>query len=316
VVVNARAARPSIRRPVAVMTSGATAAVIAGLLGLSVTLQVIRDRGWAPYEPVTPLMWLQSASTMKRAALGFDALVADVYWMRAVVYFGRQSLSTDPNKNYDLLYPLLDFVTTLDPRFNVAYRFGAIFLSEPQPAGPGRPDQAIALLEKGFRLQPHRWEYLHDIGFIHYWHRRDFEQGAQWMERAAEVPGSPIWLRSTAAMLHADRGNRDSARLLWRQLGEAAENESLREIAALRLVQLDAMDAIDDLMARADRYERATGRFPAAWQDLIDARLIRGVPQDPSGTPYTLDPAERAIRVSRTSALWPMPQRIGTEAAR
>jgi hypothetical protein len=302
--------------PVAIMTSGAIAVVIAGLLGLSVALQVTRDRGWAPYEPVTPVMWLQSASTMKRAALGYDSLVADLYWMRAVVYFGRQSLSTEANKNYDLLYPLLDFVTTLDARFNVAYRFGAIFLSEPPPAGPGRPDHAIALLEKGFRLQPHRWEYLHDIGFIHYWHRRDFEEGARWMERAAEVPGAPIWLRSTAATLHADRGNRDGARLLWRQLGEAAENETLREVASLRLAQLDAMDAIDDLAARADRFERATGRFPATWQDLISAGLLRAVPQDHSGTPYTLDPEERAVKVSRTSALWPMPQRIGTEVAR
>ena len=306
----------AIRRPVADMTTGTMAAVMAGLLGLSVTLQVIRDRGWAPYEPVTPVLWLQSASTMQRAALGFDPLVADIYWMRAVVYFGRQSLSTDPGKNYDLLYPLLDFVTTLDSRFNVAYRFGAIFLSEPPPAGPGRPDQAIALLDKGFRLQPHRWEYLHDIGFIHYWHRRDFAQGAQWMERAAEVPGAPFWLRSTAATLHADRGNRDGARLLWRQIGEAADNESLRQVAALRLAQLDAMDAIDDLTGRADRFERATGRFPATWQDLINARSIRVVPSDPSGTPYTLDPAERSIRVSRTSALWPMPQRIGTEVTR
>lgn len=298
------------------MTSGAMAAIMAGLLGLSVTLQVTRDRGWKPYEPVAPVRWLQSASTMKRAALGFDSLVADLYWMRAVVYFGRQSLSTDPDKNYDLLYPLLDFVTTLDPRFNVAYRFGAIFLSEPPPAGPGRPDLAIALLDKGFALQPHRWEYLHDIGFIHYWHRRDFEQGAHWMERAADVPGAPLWLRSTAATLHADRGNRDGARLLWRQIGEAADNESLREVAALRLAQLDAMDAIDDLTARADRFERATGRFPATWQDLINARLIRAVPSDPSGVPYMLDAADRNIQVSRTSALWPMPQRIGTEVAR
>ena len=53
----------------------------------------------------------------------------------------------EPDKNYDLLYPLLDLVTTLDPRFNVAYRFGAIFLVRAAPGGPGRPDLAIALLE-------------------------------------------------------------------------------------------------------------------------------------------------------------------------
>ena len=55
------------------------------------------------------------------------------------------------SQTYPLLYPLLDLTTTLDPRFNIAYRFGAIFLAEPYPGGPGRPDLAIALLEKGLR---------------------------------------------------------------------------------------------------------------------------------------------------------------------
>ena len=118
------------------------------------------------------------------AALGFDALVADLYWIRAVVYFGRQRLSKIADKNYDLLYPLLDLVTTLDPRFTVAYRFGAIFLSEPPPDGPGRPDLAVELLERGSSA-PERWEYLHDIGFVYYWSYRDYAAAAEWLERAS-----------------------------------------------------------------------------------------------------------------------------------
>ena len=69
--------------------------------------------------------------------------------MRAVVYYGGQRLATSQAQNYDLLYPLLDLVTTLDPLFSVAYRFGAIFLTEAYPDGPGRPDQRVALLERG-----------------------------------------------------------------------------------------------------------------------------------------------------------------------
>ena len=54
-----------------------------------------------------------------------------------------------PRPDYPLLYPLLDLTTTLDPVFNIAYRFGSIFLAEPYPGGAGRPDLAITLLEKG-----------------------------------------------------------------------------------------------------------------------------------------------------------------------
>jgi tetratricopeptide (TPR) repeat protein len=291
-------------------------AAIAGLLALSIWLQVTRDRGWTAYEPATPVMWLQSPSAVKTASLGFDALVADFYWMRAVVYFGRQSLSEDPNKNYDLLHPLLDLVTTLDPRFNVAYRFGAIFLSEPAPDGPGRPDLAIALLEKGFALNPHRWEYLHDIGFIYYWHQREFGKGAEYLERAATVPGAPVWLRSTAATMHADQGNRESARLLWRQIRDAAENDRLRAVANLRLQQLDAMDGIDQLNQIVRRFEQQTGRVPSDWRELIAARLIRGIPLDPAETPFEIDPAARTVRVSERSSLWPMPEGFAALAPR
>jgi len=283
-------------------------AAIAGLLALSIWLQVTRDRGWTAYEPATPVMWLQSPTAVKSASLGFESLVADLYWMRAVVYFGRQALSDDPNKNYDLLHPLLDLVTTLDPRFNVAYRFGAIFLSEPAPSGPGRPDLGMALLEKGLALNPQRWEYLHDIGFIYYWHLREFAKAADYLERAADVPGAPVWLRSTAATMHADQGNRQSARLLWHQIRDSAETDSLRGVASLRLQQLDAMDGIDQLNQIVQRFEQQTGRMPQDWRELVAARMIRGIPLDPAQTPFEIDPATHAVRVSERSPLWPMPQ--------
>ena len=91
-------------------------------------------------------------------------------------------------KNYDLLGPLLDITTTLDPEFNAAYRFGAIFLTEAYPNGPGRTDLAVALLKKGIERKPERWEYYMDIGFIYYWWVQDYEQAAEWFDRAAGCP--------------------------------------------------------------------------------------------------------------------------------
>ena len=77
--------------------------------------------------------------------------------------------------------------TTLDPRFNIAYRFGSVFLAEPYPRGADRPDLAVALLEKGLRERPDKWQYLQDIGFVHYWFRHDFLAAAEWFQKAADV---------------------------------------------------------------------------------------------------------------------------------
>lgn len=280
---------------------------IALLMTLAVALQVLRDRGWQAYEPPTPVLWLQAGPAMSRSVLGFDAIAADLYWIRTVVYFGRQRLSEAADKNYDLLYSLLQLVTSLDPRFTVAYRFGAVFLSEPPPGGPGRPDQAIALLERGVEVSPEKWEYLHAIGFVHYWSHRNYAAAAEALERASRIPGAPIWLTSTAALMRAEAGDRASARLLWQQLHDSADDRSLRDLAETRIAQFDALDALDALNEAVWRFEARRGRPAAGWDELIAAGVLRRTPLDPAGVPYVFDPVNEDVRLSESSPLWPLP---------
>ena len=285
----------------------------AGLIALSISLQVVRDRGWQPYEPATPLLWIPSAAVLQRASLGFNNLVADVYWIRAVVYFGGRRADPDPHKNYDLLYPFLDVVTRLDQRFRIAYRFGALFLAEPLPDGPGRPDLAIHLLERGLQQNPGIWEYAHDIGFVHYWWVQDYKAAASWFERSAQIPGAPTWLRLLAATTLAEGGDRASSRVLWRNLHENADSDWIRDSAALRLQQLDAMDALDQLNAMASRYAARSGGPATRWEELIRGERLRGIPLDPSGTPYEILPSTGRIVLGTTSPLRPLPVGRGAQ---
>jgi hypothetical protein len=290
-------------------------ASVAALLALSVAVQVARDRGWQPYQPANPLLWIQSGAVMKRLSLGFENLVADVYWMRAVVYYGGEHRTKGEQADYQLLYPLLELVTTLDPRFKVAYRFGAIFLTEAYPNGPGRPDLAIHLLQRGLAADGPQWEYMQDIGFIHFWWLRDYARAAEWFQKASDAPNGPLWLRPLAATTLARGGDRDSARMLWRQLAENTDVAWIRETAVRRLMQLDAIDAIDRLNASADRFEARTGRRPQSWQELVTGERLPGVPLDPSGAPFELDAATGRITLARGSPLWPMPDEMLPKAA-
>lgn len=294
------------------MDTRATLLAIALLMVLSVAIQVARDRGWQAFEPSTPVIWLRAGPAMERATLGYRALVADLYWIRAVVYYGRQRLSTAEHKTYDLLHPYLDLVTTLDPRFIVAYRFGAIFLSERYPDGPDRPDLAIALLLRGIERNPTRWELAHDLGFVHYFARQDYRAAADWFERASRYPDTPTWMHSTAAATRARGGDRDAARFLWRQMYESSETEAVRENALIRLAQLDAFDAIDRLNAMVRQYQARSGRFPAHWNEVLKAGLVQRIPVDPTGTAFVLDAEHEDVRIARESKLWPLP--MGLEA--
>ena len=216
-------------------------------------------------------------------------------------------MSTSESKSYDLLYPLLDITTSLDPRFNIAYRFGSIFLAESYPGGAGRPDLAIALLQKGFRADPTRWRYLQDIGFVYYWWLGDYRAAAEWFLKASEVPGTPWWLRSLAAVTAAEGGDRRSSRMLWQSLRDSADNEWLRNDASRRLAQLDALDAIDQLNAAVAAFKARTGQFPPSWDALVRAGVVPSRPLDPAGTPFVLDPASGAVMLGAQSPLNPLP---------
>lgn len=255
------------------------------------------------------LLYLTSGPTASRLFLTFDALAADVYWIRTIQHYGRDRKSARTTDRYQFLQPLLDLTTTLDPRFNIAYRFGAIFLSMDAPNGPGRPDQAIHLLEKGLAANPRRWQYAHDVGFIHYWYTRDYQEAARWFRLAAAMPGAPEWLSSLAALTLAQGGDRAGARRLFGELltGDAPY---IRGAAERALAQLDALDAIDHLQSRVQRFTEVTGRRPTAWDDLVGLGLIPGRPLDPTGTPYAYDREHATVALSPDSPLSPLPEAL------
>jgi tetratricopeptide (TPR) repeat protein len=289
---------------------GVSPAVLVGAiaaLSVAVTMQMIRDRAY-PAESVRAerYMYVQSPQAIGRMALAFDAVAADVYWIRAIQHYGGDRLTRSiTDTRYELLYPLLDITTTLDPYFNIAYRFGAIFLSEPYPGGAGRPDLAIALLRKGIAARPTKWEYYHDIAFIHYWSLGDYKAAADWFHRGAMQPNAPEWLLPVAASMLAEGKNRTAARTIWTELLRADE-DWVSKRAARALVQLDTMDWIDKIAAQIAKAPPL--KEPFSWSALARAGVLAGVPVDHAGTPLEIDPITGAISVARTSPLFPMPR--------
>jgi hypothetical protein len=298
-------------------SAAAVVLVAATLLAGAVRLQAVRESRYPSHGDDAEMLYVRSGEALRRMTGAFAPIAADVYWIRTIQYYGgtklqlSQAVSTAagagaPSDSYALLYPLLDLTTTLDPRFNIAYRFGAVFLSEAYPGGAGRPDLAIRLLEKGLREQPDKWEFMQDAGFVRYWYDHDYRAASEWFRKAGDVPGAPWWLKSLAATTLAQGGDRRSSRLMWESIRQSAEVDWLRRDAEHRLIQLRALDEIDALQRAADEYARRVGQPLAEWAALVRARVIRGIPLDPTGTPYELTVPGR-VALSQSSALWPLP---------
>src|SRR5205807_7275501 len=125
-------------------------------------LQHTLDKERAELREERDYVLLSSAKLVKAVSLEYAPLMADFYWTRVVQFYGNKHVRGDAN--LEELWPLLDITTTLDPNLIVAYRFGAIFLSQRAPGGAGRPDLAVQLLQRGIKANPDYWRLYEDLG--------------------------------------------------------------------------------------------------------------------------------------------------------
>lgn len=227
-----------------------------------------------------------SGDWLRRLSLGYEGLLADIYWTRAIQYFGTSRIAGDTQ--FEMLDPLLRVTTTLDPHLIVAYRFGAIFLAEKPPAGAGRPHEAMQLLLRGVAANPDYWRFWEDLGFVEYWDLRDYPAAARYFKAGSERPGAPLWMKTVAASVAAKGGEIQTSRALWTQVYRTAENETVRQSALSHLLALKAAEDIQALDQMLTLYQKREGKTARSFEDLVAAGILRGIPVDPTGVPYTL----------------------------
>jgi hypothetical protein len=224
-------------------------------------------------------------------SLGYNGLVADIYWTRAVQYFGFKHRTRAGQ--YQLLAPLLDITTELDPHLVIAYQFGSTFLAQKPPEGAGEPAKAVALVERGIQANPNTWQLYYELGFLQYMELQDPAAAAQAFDRGSKIPGAHPFLKILAAAMAQHAGQMETARLLWTATYETTEDQMIRANALKHLRALKVDDDVPKLEALVGEYKRRTGSQPAGWSELISAGLLRRIPVDPLGKPYKLMPDGR-----------------------
>jgi tetratricopeptide (TPR) repeat protein len=232
------------------------------------------------------LMILPSESNLPRLSGGYSGLLADIYWTRAVQYYGRHRLAHA--REFALLGTLLDITTELDPHLLIAYRFGSLFLAGRPPEGAGDPQRAIYLLERGIVANPDYWRFWEDLGFIYYWDMKDYARAARAFQTGSERPGALPWMRVLAASVASQGGEIQTSRLLWTEIAHAAGNDSMRHSAEIHLAALDALEALRKIDGLLALYRQQQGREPRSLQDLVVAGYLRRVPLDPSGEAFAI----------------------------
>jgi tetratricopeptide (TPR) repeat protein len=247
------------------------------------------------------MLYLPSPRIVKRLSIGYDGLVADIYWTRAVQYFGGHHAAGIAH--FKLLGPLLEITTYLDPHLLVAYEFGANFLAPRPPNGAGDPDLAIKLVNDGIRANPNVWKLYYNLGFIYYFQERDYLKAADAFERGSKVPDAHPFLKVLAADMAQHAGDIRLARMLWITALETTKDGQIQDNARKHLRALKVDEDVIILEKIAETYHDRTGHWPNSYSQLISAGLLRGIPTDPLGKPYNLVPGEGRFEVADASAL-------------
>jgi hypothetical protein len=267
--------KPSLR-----ITITASILLVSCLTGSVWLLRSIdRQRTGATLEEV---LYISSPKLLKNLSLGYDGLLADIYWTRAVQYFGEK-LDAGAER-YNLLAPLLEITTTLDPHLLVAYEYGSNFLA----ANAGQPQRAIELTEFGIRNNPNEWHLYYDLGFIYYLEFKDYAKASESFLRGSRVPDAHPFLKVLAAQMAQRGGDIQTARMLWTATFESTKDRNIRgnAVAHLRALQVD--EEVPILEKLVSQYRDKTGRLPQSFSDLEAAHLMGGPPVDPVGHTYKL----------------------------
>ena len=258
--------------------------LVSGLVGAGIEMNKVEEL--RPAAALEETLYISSPQALKRVSLGYGGLMADIYWTRAVQYFGAKA--TARAKRFDLLRPLLEITTTLDPHLVVAYEFGSTFLAQQPPLGAGKPDDAIQYVREGIGNNPNEWRLYTDEAFIYYFEKKDYASAGRVMLQGSKLPGAHPFMKTVAATLVQRGGDFETARLLWSSLYQTTSDASVRENAVKHLRALEVDEIVPKLEQLARNYAQRSGTQPTSFRELVQAGWLNRIPVDPLGNPYKL----------------------------
>ncbi len=219
---------------------------------------------------------------LKLASLGHEELLADLLWLRALQYIGDKEAE---KRGYPHLYPLLDIITDLDPRFSHVYEAGGVVLS----IWARKTEESIKLLEKGFKENPQVWRIPFYLGFNYFFYKKDYQRAACYISKASFLPGRPEYLPRLASRLYIEAKRPEVALDFLSRVYENTDSERVKEEISKRIKEVVVERDIVKLESGVALYKEKFGKGPKSLEDLVSVGILSSLPPEPFGGYYYLD---------------------------
>jgi hypothetical protein len=206
------------------------------------------------FPPEVDISYVPPAAQLRWMSLGYREALADLLWVRALVFSGANLGSTDivATDRY------VEAITGLSPRFARVYTWGGITAVY---AGTGKitrdqVERAIRIYRRGLEEFPEDHEILYPFGMLltHQVSSTEgyteeekaalAEEGVEMIRLAAAFGADPLVRRYAATLVSERAGDQLAIQFLESQLAQT-EDEKHRRLLRLKLSQLAGHDTVE-----------------------------------------------------------------------
>jgi hypothetical protein len=267
------------------------AAMMAVVFTGVVLLQWRLEQEKAAIPKLQSFMLLPQGEHLRVAVLGYHHVVADLLWLRAIQEMGERKITEEAG---GWLASALDVITTLDPHFVSVYQVGGIALTTLVTM----PHLSNKLLEKGMQYNPQVWQLPFLLGFNYYFDLYNDQKAAEYIGRAATLPGAPDYLARFAAKLYVSARTPQVALELLAQVYTKSTDENVKEVLEQRIKEVLVERDLQSLEEAIRQYKNMIGENPSRLEDLVRKKVLPKLPTEPFGGRYLYDPTTQQVRSS------------------
>lgn len=248
-----------------------------GLLAAALSALALRASAHAPYQHAQryeDVYYLPPPDALRVMSLGWDEALADLIWLRALIYFGEE---LEHGGDVEHVYAYAEAMVELDPDFAAAYRWvGTAALYRPVAITAADVERAVAFMQRGARRFPMNGELAYDIGGALAYELTPLLDGdeAKARARARAVPylltaarlgAGPEWLVLSNATTLTRLGQTEQAARHLEDMYASTEDPAIRAQIGERIRSLrEQADAEAFLVAMEELEQNRQRDFPYA----------------------------------------------------
>lgn len=223
-------------------------------------------------------------------------LISEWAVFKVMIYFGGM-FDKNPNKvkippEYPNMARMLSNAVKLDPyNMDAYYLAQAAFVWDVKDSAR----DINKLLIYGMRYRS--WDFYLPFfaGFNSAYFLHDYRSAADFMKKAAELSGDPLFANLTARYFH-ESGHTDLGILFIGSMEQGAKDEKVKKSFRIRKEALLGAKRIADAVVR---FKETLKTNPSSVEELVDRGFLQSVPMDPYGGRFYLNEKGNVVSTSK-----------------